>query len=123
MRIQNIEELDESEAERVRLKRESLRIMQIKGDLVQDILRIEGDLEIHDNFWKNLSWDFDPVAFSEHPKVNGNCLVVLGWHLIKMNHYHSTFTVSPHKLIHFLYQIQEAYQDNPYHNKMHATDV
>eukprot|EP01083_Nonionella_stella_P248371 859977_1 len=125
----NYSKSDEEEPEpmntpQAQVTRQSLKIKQIKTDFVTEIINAERDEEIQDKYWNKLSWNFDPISFGEHAKVAGNTVVLLGWHLIRMNGWHTEFKVAPHKLITFLYQIQEAYHnDNWYHNKYHAADV
>ena len=103
-------------------KRNSLKFFKTQKNFVQDIIKIEKMPEIQSKYWNNLDWSFDPISFSKDPLINGNCLVILTWHLIK--NYLDKFGISSAKIINFLYQIQESYnQSNPYHNKEHATDV
>jgi len=102
-------------------KRSSIRIVKTKTNFVEEIMKKEQEPRLQQKYFVNLGWDFDPITFAKD--VNDHPLVLLTWHIIKKNEFHQEFKVSASKLINFLYQIESAYNDNPYHNKYHAADV
>merc|ERR1711971_74819 len=103
---------------RYSIKIKDYSIKETKLEFVERILKIEQSAEIVEG-----EWDFDPIAFGNDQKIGGQPLVVFVWHLIKINEWHTQFGLDYKKLICFLYQIQEGYEDNLYHNKYHAIDV
>ena len=42
-------------------------------------------IQIEDKYWNNLNWGLDTIGFSNDPLINDNCLVILIWHLIRIN--------------------------------------
>ena len=81
-----------------------------------------------DNLMNALSkvgtWEFDPFEFFECPEVGGKGLVYSVWYLFDQHDIFKLFpSISPKKFMRFLTFVEEGYLDNPYHNKIHATDV
>mmetsp|Transcript_4563 Transcript_4563/g.8962 ORF Transcript_4563/g.8962 Transcript_4563/m.8962 type:complete len:537 (-) Transcript_4563:42-1652(-) len=66
-------------------------------------------------------WDFD--VFELHRVTKGRPLQTLGWRLLQQYSLVQRFGICPETLKRFLEYIESHYQDNPYHNAIHATDV
>lgn len=66
-------------------------------------------------------WDFD--VFELVQQTNGQPLIFMGIALAKKYDLVNQFDMDQNKFRNFLAAIQNGYQDNPYHNSTHATDV
>ena len=57
------------------------------------------------------------------PGINGKCLVISTWHVLERLGVFRIFEFSPAKFLNWLQKVENGYLNNPYHNKIHATDV
>ena len=70
------------------------------------------------------TWEFDPFEFFDTPEIGGKGLVYSVWYLCDKYDLFKIFpSISPKKFMRFLTLVEDGYLDNPYHNKIHATDV
>ncbi len=68
------------------------------------------------------SWDeFDVWAL--HQGTDGNPLSILFMHLVEKSSLFSQCHVSRNTIASYIRQVERGYNDNPYHNKIHAADV
>eukprot|EP00798_Chlamydomonas_sp_ICE-L_P023244 gene23244-30468_t len=67
------------------------------------------------------SWQF--VAFSLNTLTNDRPLSTLGYYLFHSTGLISDFKLKPSHLIKFLCRVEQGYKSNPYHSRIHATDV
>lgn len=69
-----------------------------------------------------ISFSFDAFELAE--VTQGHPLSTLAYYLLHKNGLISTFNLHPVRLAHFLRKIEAGYpSENPYHNRMHASDV
>jgi len=71
-------------------------------------------------------WDldtFDIFELAEVPEVQGHILVVFGSYLSSQFTWIRRYHCNLHKFHNFLMSVQLAYNDVPYHSKIHAADV
>lgn len=66
-------------------------------------------------------WQFD--AFALERASNGRPLSVVGFYLLKHSGLVEKFQIDEARLARYLIRIEDGYPDNPYHNRVHASDV
>jgi len=61
-------------------------------------------------------WEFNEAA-------DGHCISLLCYHLMDRHSLFAKLRISRHIMVNFLKEIEQGYNDVPYHNKIHAADV
>eukprot|EP00798_Chlamydomonas_sp_ICE-L_P024000 gene24001-9572_t len=67
------------------------------------------------------SWQFD--AFNLNALTNGRPLSAMGYFVLHTSGLIQEFKLNSPFLIKFLLKVEQGYNDNPYHSRIHATDV
>eukprot|EP00276_Gloeochaete_wittrockiana_P003395 CAMPEP_0184651034 /NCGR_PEP_ID=MMETSP0308-20130426/8591_1 /TAXON_ID=38269 /ORGANISM="Gloeochaete witrockiana, Strain SAG 46.84" /LENGTH=688 /DNA_ID=CAMNT_0027084951 /DNA_START=573 /DNA_END=2635 /DNA_ORIENTATION=+ len=89
---------------------------------IMPTLSIESERKLSEELSKIQEWDsFD--IFKVATITNGHPLYFVGMALFQQNDLIDTFRLDQERLCNFLYAIEQAYFDNPYHNATHAADV